>query len=116
MHVAVAAALAGHDCGVAVMRPAWSRHRQDGNQGPLVRLAEGIGAHLERCGPLDWWCYWRGVWVPVEIKRPERRGHKDEYTKEQILFLARCKERGAPVWTWRTAADVLASLNARQSA
>lgn len=91
----------------------WRRYaaKRDGNEPALVRTARQIGALMECFGPLDWWCYWRGAWVPVEIKNPDG---KNKYTDEQVLFLARCKERGAPVWTWRTEDDVLASLGAQR--
>lgn len=87
--------------------------KRDANEPQLVELARMLGAHMECTGPLDWWCYWRGAWIPVEIKNPDGR---NRYTPEQIKFLARCKERGAPVWTWREEADVYRSLGARRGA
>lgn len=85
--------------------------RRDGNEGPLIAAARQIGAQMEQKGPLDWWCGWRGAWFPVEIKTATGK-----YTDEQILFLARCKEHGTPVHTWRNLIDVLNSLNATLTA
>jgi len=85
--------------------------RRDANEADLVYVARQMGAQLEQDGPLDFWLGWRGIWRPVEIKTKNGR-----YTDEQILFMARCKEHGNPHLTWRTVDDVLASLNARQTA
>jgi hypothetical protein len=85
--------------------------RRDANEPELVSVARQLGAQLEQFGPLDWWLGWKGVWKPAEIKID-----KGKYTEQQILFMARCKEHGNPHLTWRTVDDVLASLNARQSA
>lgn len=85
--------------------------RRDANENDLVKAARLLGALLEQEGPLDWWCFWRGQWIPVEIKTP-----KGTYTDAQVLFLARCKERQAPVWTWRTTDDVYRCLGARITA
>ena len=93
---------------MSLNRDAW---RSDANEPELVGVARQLGAQLEQVGPLDWWMGWRGTWRPVEIKT-----EKGKYTDEQILFMARCKEHGNPHLTWRTVDDVLASLNARQTA
>lgn len=85
--------------------------RRDANENELVAAARQIGAQMERTGPLDWWVGWRGRWFPVEIKTA-----KGKYTAEQVLFLARCKEHGTPVHTWRSMIDVLNSLNATLTA
>lgn len=93
--------------------------RRDANEGPLVSVARQLGAQMEKAGPMDWWCGWRGIWFPVEIKRPDgpKGGRYDRhYTDEQVLFIARCKEHGNPVNTWRDTTDVFNSLNARQTA
>lgn len=87
--------------------------KRDANENDLVKFAEQLGAGWEQNGPLDGWAFWRGVWTPTEIKNPDG---KNRYTDSQVLFLARCKERNAPVWTWRTIDDVLKSLGARQTA
>lgn len=85
--------------------------RRDTNENELVSLAEQLGGLWEQTPPLDGWLLWRGVWTPVEIKHG-----KNPYTESQVLFLARCKERNAPVWTWRTERDVMACMGARVSA
>lgn len=82
--------------------------KRDDNEPELIKVARAIGAQMECSGPLDWWCFFRHRWTPVEIKNPEG---KNKYTDEQVLFLIRCKEREAPVWTWRTADDVIRDLN-----
>jgi hypothetical protein len=87
--------------------------KRDANESGLVSLAREIGALFAYSGPLDGWCGFRGHWTPVEIKNREGR---DRYTPAQIAFLMMCKERNAPVWTWRDEADVLACLGARMGA
>lgn len=87
--------------------------KRDANEPELVRIARQLGAQMEQFPPLDWWCFARGYWVPVEIKNPDGR---NQYTDEQVLFLARCKERGSPAWTWRTPEDVVKSFNGRIAA
>lgn len=90
--------------------------RRDTNEPELVKFARELGVLLECHPPLDWWAWWRGQWTPVEIKRPDKEGWKSEYTDAQVLFLARCKERGARVETWRTEADVLRFVGGRVGA
>jgi hypothetical protein len=85
--------------------------RRDQNENELVAIAEQLGALWVQTGPLDGWVVWREHWYSVEIKHG-----KNSYTDAQVLFLARCKERNAPVWTWRTESDVLNSLNGRIAA
>lgn len=85
--------------------------RRDANEHELVALARQLGAQFEKIGPLDFWAGWRGRWVPLEIKTEE-----GSYTDKQVLFLARCKERQLPVWTWRIENDVYRDLGARRSA
>ena len=87
--------------------------KRDGNEPDLITLARQLGAEFEKAPPLDWWCGYRGKWVPLEIKNIDG---KNEYTDKQVRFRIKCKERGLPVWTWRTERDVFESLNARQSA
>jgi hypothetical protein len=48
--------------------------------------------------------------MPVEIKRPERERHADQYTPMQQQFLAWCERNHAPHWVWRTEADVIRDL------
>lgn len=87
--------------------------KRDTNEGALISLARRIGAEFEQAPPLDWWCGWRGLWVPVEVKNLDGR---NKYTDSQVLFIAKCKQRQLPVWTWRTEDDVLRDLGARRTA
>lgn len=93
--------------------------RRDTNENELVGMAEQLGGLGVQTGPLDGWLLWREHWFPVEIKRPDGpqggRSHR-HYTPAQVLFLAACKERNAPVWTWRKIEDVMACLGARVAA
>lgn len=85
--------------------------KRDENEPELLTVARHLGAVFEKIGPLDWWCGFRGRWIPLEIKTDE-----GIYTPKQVNFIARCKARGLPVWTWRTEADVLRDLGARRTA
>ena len=87
--------------------------KRDANEGALLKIVKQFGAEWVQAPPLDGWCCWRERWVPVEIKNEDGR---NRYTEAQLLFLAKCKERNAPVWTWRTERDVFESLGARQTA
>lgn len=87
--------------------------RRDANEPELVRLARLLGVLMEKHPPLDWWAFYRGQWIPVEIKNPDGR---NRLTDKQVLFLARAKERDAPVWIWRSEDDVYQSLGAVRSA
>lgn len=84
--------------------------KRDANEPDLLDLAEQLGAQFEKIGPLDGWIGFRGKWVPLEIKTDE-----GEYTPKQVNFIARCRNRGLPVWTWRTEADVMRDLGARRA-
>lgn len=85
--------------------------KRDANEPDLIDVARQLGAELEKIGPLDFWCGFRGRWVPLEIKTDE-----GTYTPKQVNFIARCRARGLPVWTWRTEADVLRDLGAKRAA
>lgn len=85
--------------------------KRDANEHELVTHARRLGVLFEKIGPLDWWVGWRGRWVPLEIKTEE-----GTYTEKQILFLARCRERQLPVWTWRTENDIYRDLGAIRTA
>lgn len=85
--------------------------RRDTNEPELLKIVSQFGAEWDDNGPLDGWCGWRERWVPVEIKHG-----KNKYTRAQILFIAMCKQRGLPVWTWRNEMDVYESLGARRTA
>lgn len=85
--------------------------RRDTNEPDLLKILRQFGAIWVQQGPLDGWCCFRERWTPVEIKFG-----KNKYTEAQVLFLALCKERNAPVWTWRTELDVFESLGAKVTA
>lgn len=85
--------------------------RRDGNENELVTALRALGALWVQEGPLDGWAFWRGAWIPVEIKTA-----KGKYTESQVQFLIRCQERQAPVWTWRNLGDVYRCLGAKVSA
>lgn len=86
-------------------------HRKDGNHDELLAVAKRCGATVFKHPPLDVWVWvakWQ-MWMPVEIKRPEREGRKDEYTSAQQRFMA----MGVRWWTWRTEEDVIRDLAGR---
>lgn len=85
--------------------------KRDANEPDLLTVARRLGAQFEKVGPLDWWCGFRGRWVPLEIKTDD-----GTYTPKQVNFIARCQQYGLPVWTWRTEADVYRDLGARRAA
>lgn len=93
----------------------YSHNTRDANEAELVGLAARLGGAWREDGPLDGWIFVPRLarWMPVEIKRPEREGLADEYTKGQRQFIAWAKAHGAPWWVWRTSEDVLRDLGAR---
>lgn len=88
----------------------WAQRRDD-NEHTLVSIAKQFGAVWKPTGPLDGWLGHRGLWTPVEIKHGS-----NPYTPIQRDFLAMCRQRKLPVFTWRTDRDVFESLGARQTA
>lgn len=97
------------------------RHRladvhRDGNEDPLIKLAERLGAYIFMTGPLDFWCWARGQWFVIEVKKPEREGTKQEFTPLQKRFIRFCELSGAKYHVWRTEMDVIATLGGRISA
>lgn len=94
----------------------YSQTARDANEEPLLQLATQLGAHWVQGPPLDGWVFCRGIWMPVEIKIPEREGLSSEYTPAQRRFLRFCQEKRAPFWIWRTEDDVIASLGGRRGA
>ena len=85
--------------------------KRDSNESELLEVVRAFGAAWVTAPPLDGWVCWRERWIPVEIK-----SEKGKYTESQVKFLAQCRERNAPVWTWREPRDVFESLGARQTA
>lgn len=94
----------------------YNRNHRDSNEAPLVKLAQRLGAQWCEEGPLDGWVWWRNVWLPVEIKLPEREGLANEYTPRQKRFFTRCRTMGARWLTWRTEDDVLNDLSGKRVA
>jgi hypothetical protein len=97
------------------------RHRladnhRDANEDPLIALAQQLGGHFHPGPPLDGWLLARGVWLPVEIKLPEREGTGREYTPLQKRFFSWCALHNAPYHIWRDDKDVLRTMGARVSA
>jgi hypothetical protein len=84
--------------------------RRDSNDAELANIARSMGATLIQEGPFDYWCGYRGVWRPVEIKNPKQRGHKDEYTPKQQDLRVALAALGLPLWVWRIPADVYRDL------
>lgn len=94
----------------------YSQTTRDANEPALLKIAAQLGARWIQGPPFDGWMLWRGMWVPTEIKDPEREGEKYEYTPAQQRFRRFCIEHNAPHFIWRTDDDVIASLSGRRSA
>lgn len=90
-------------------------HR-DENEAALIKLAEQLGGHWLESGPLDGWIFFRGTWLPVEIKQPSREGTVREYTPLQKRFMSWCTLHHAPWHIWRDDKDVMRTMGARVSA
>jgi hypothetical protein len=87
-------------------------HRIDGNHHELVEEWERLGGVFLKQPPFDGWIWhpnWSAYW-PVEIKRPEREGRKNEYTRAQQKVIAELKAIGAPWLVWREKADCARAL------
>ncbi len=94
------------------MTPRYTIHRKDQNHDRLVSAAKRCGAWVRKHPPLDllvWVGKWQ-MWMPVEIKRPDKEGHKDEYTPAQLKFFDECKAHDAKWWVWRNESDVFRDL------
>lgn len=93
--------------GVRVNR--FSQTTRDANEPALVTLAKKLGMGWWQGPPLDGWAIHRGVWMPVEIKLPEREGLSNEYTPAQRRFRTWCETYNGPHLIWRTDDDVIAA-------
>jgi hypothetical protein len=102
-----------HGPGAAV---SYRHNTRDANERELLAVAERLGAHWLEAAPLDGWIWFRGQWLPVEIKVPEREGLAHEYTPLQRRFMNWCRLRNARWLVWRTADDVLRDLGGRRAA
>lgn len=96
------------------MSPKYSQ-RRDANEFALLELARTLGAQWRQGPPLDGWIIWRGFWLPVEIKIPEREGTKNEYTPLQKQFFSFARDYGGKWLTWRISDDVIRDLGGRRS-
>lgn len=94
----------------------YSRNHRDAIEERLVALATRLGCAWHEDGPLDGWALHRGVWVPVEVKDPERKGRADEFEPAQIAFMRWCDARRGPYRVWRTESDVMRHVGALQTA
>jgi hypothetical protein len=74
--------------------------RTDSNQHELVQAMRKIGAkvyHVRK--PLDLLVGYRGENILMEVKNPEKKGHADEFTKEETDFIATWPGRIAICYT-----------------
>ena len=72
----------------------------DTNDMSLTTYARSRGWHIETIGlPVDKLGCYLGFFFPIECKRPERRGKKDEFTSVQTRYMADC---GGKVLVWYT--------------
>jgi hypothetical protein len=92
-----------------------NRNTRDANEPELVDVFRRLGGVWFEGPPLDGWAfvYRMGLWMPVEIKRPEREGQKHEFTPAQKEFFAKAAGARAQWWTWRTADDVMHCMGAK---
>lgn len=85
--------------------------RKDLNQKDVVRALEDIGASVHALHqPLDLLVGFRGVTLLVEVKRPDKKGWKSEYTKAQIKFRQTWRGQFVTVYTAEEAVDVVVAL------
>ena len=90
--------------------------RRDLNESELVTVAKQLGAVWIPVGPLDGWILFRGTWLPVEIKQPDREGTEREYTSLQLRFFTFCRTHRGKWLIWRTQDDVIRSFGGRVAA
>lgn len=86
--------------------------KRDLNEPELVKAARAMGCIWFYAPPLDGWVYHvsRGSWLPIECKRPELEGTKNEFTYAETEFFRKCAITGAPFAIWRTVDDVVATI------
>jgi hypothetical protein len=101
---------------VGVVGVSYRHNHRDANESELLAVAARLGAHWLEAPPLDGWIWFRGQWLPVEIKAPGREGLAHEYTPLQRRFLSWCRERRARLLVWRSADDVIRDLGGRAAA
>lgn len=95
------------------------RHRPDGNQDELIKLFISLGGlwipYANK--PFDGWAYHaRFGYMPVEIKKPERKNHANRYTDRQKKLMDILKIKEAPWLEWEVDDDVYRCIGARRAA
>ena len=90
--------------------------RRDNNESTILSSVDALHGLWIPGGPLDGWLWDRRAWHLCEVKRPDKEGHKHEFTDDQLKLIIRLKERSIPFHVLRTDADVLALMGARQTA
>ncbi len=95
------------------------RHRKDGNQSPLVTLFMELGGlwipYANK--PFDGWAYHAHFgYLPVEIKKPERKNHANRYTNRQKKVIDVLSIKQAPWLEWEVEEDVYRCVGARRTA
>ena len=76
----------------------------DANDMALTVYARSLGWHIEHIGlPVDKaGCIYGMFWM-IEIKQPERKGRKDEFTSVQKRYMRDC---GGKVLVWYSERDI----------
>lgn len=90
--------------------------RRDDNEATILSPVEALGGLWIPAEPFDGWMWNRRCWNLCEVKRPDKEGHKDEFTDDQLKLMIRLKERSIPFHVLRIDADVLALMGAKQTA
>lgn len=87
--------------------------RRDSNEREIVDALRKIGGVWYQHMPVDGLVGIpsAGVWFPAEIKRPEMKSRKREFTDAQIEFFADRATDRLPFAVWRDIGDMLETLN-----
>jgi hypothetical protein len=89
--------------------------RRDDNEQSLLQVVRRVGGYWVKAPPLDGWVWSPRIqeWTPAEIKRPDKEGHKDEFTPAQKKLLEEFSDRRIRHFIWRTPSDVIRDLGGR---
>ena len=90
--------------------------RRDNNESTILSSLQALGGLWVPGPPFDGWMWNRRCWNLCEVKRPDKEGHKHEFTDDQLKLIIRLKERSIPFSVLRTEDDVLKIMGARRSA
>jgi len=90
--------------------------RRDANEAAILSGVDALGGLWIPAPPFDGWLWNRSGWQLCEVKDPRKEGWRDEFTPEQVLLMAKLRERRIPFHVLRTETDVLALMGARRSA